>query len=97
YTSNNEPAKAQPLLERARQIKKALPGSRFLGRLLETSNNAVNAMSTAASPIADKWALVVGISNFKDASINLTYAAKVSTDFRHFLVSKAHFQPDHVS
>ncbi len=96
YSSNNEPVKAQPLLDRAREIKKALPGSRFLGRLVETSNNAFNAMSTAARPIADKWALVVGISNFKDQSINLRYAAKDATDFRNFLVSKAHFQPDHV-
>jgi uncharacterized caspase-like protein len=47
-------------------------------------------------PIKDKWALVVGISNFKDAAINLRYAAKDATDFRNYLVNDAHFKPDHV-
>ena len=48
------------------------------------------------SVIDDKWALVVGISNFKDPSINLRYAAKDATDFRNYLVNEAHFAPDHV-
>jgi tetratricopeptide (TPR) repeat protein len=48
-------------------------------------------------PIGDKWALVVGISNYRDSSINLRYAAKDATDFRNYLVQEAHFRPDHVT
>ncbi len=47
-------------------------------------------------PVKDKWALVIGISNFKDPAINLQYAAKDATDFRNYLVNDAHFAPDHV-
>ncbi len=32
-------------------------------------------------PIGDKWAVVIGISDFKDKSINLKYAAKDAQDF----------------
>ena len=46
--------------------------------------------------VRDKWALVIGISNYQDASINLQYSAKDAKDFRDFLVNKAHFAPDHV-
>lgn len=48
------------------------------------------------APVKDKWALIVGISNFKDPSINLRYAAKDATDFKNFLVSSGKFQADHV-
>ncbi|MBK9143183.1 MAG: caspase family protein [Candidatus Melainabacteria bacterium] len=47
-------------------------------------------------PVDDKWALVVGISRFKDASMNLNYPAKDAADFRDFLIKEAHFAPDHV-
>ena len=47
-------------------------------------------------PIKDKWALVVGISKFKDPSINLKYASKDASDFAEFLVKEANFAPDHV-
>lgn len=47
-------------------------------------------------PIKDKWALVIGISNYKDPTLNLKYAAKDATDFRNFLVKDANFQPNHV-
>lgn len=46
--------------------------------------------------IKDKWALVVGISNFKDPSFDLKYAAKDAIDFRNYLVNEANFRPDHV-
>jgi uncharacterized caspase-like protein len=46
--------------------------------------------------VHDKWALVIGISNFKDSSINLKYAAKDATDFKNFLVTTEKFKPDHV-
>ena len=48
------------------------------------------------TPIADKWAVIVGISEFQKSSLNLQYAAKDATDFRNFLVNKCQFAPDHV-
>lgn len=47
-------------------------------------------------PIKDKWALVIGISKFKEPRNNLKYAAKDATDFATFLTSEARFSPDHV-
>ncbi len=57
---------------------------------------APGASAPKSAPITDKWALVVGISKFKDPSLNLRYAAKDATDFRNFLVNDAGFAPDHV-
>lgn len=50
----------------------------------------------ADRPVRNKWALAIGISNFKDPSINLKYAAKDATDFSNFLVAKQHFKADNV-
>ncbi|MBK9279994.1 MAG: caspase family protein [Candidatus Obscuribacter sp.] len=48
-------------------------------------------------PIADKWALIVGIGNFADSKIpKLKYATKDARDFYNYLVKDAHFKPDHV-
>jgi uncharacterized caspase-like protein len=47
-------------------------------------------------PIKDKWALVIGISNFKNKEYNLSYAAKDAKDFYNYLINDAHFRPDHV-
>ena len=53
--------------------------------------------STASNrPIADKWALVIGISRFKDPSIQLKYAAKDARDFYDYLINQANFAKDHV-
>ena len=54
--------------------------------------------STASnSQVRDKWALIVGISNFQDTKIpRLKYAAKDARDFREFLVNECNFKPDHV-
>lgn len=51
---------------------------------------------SASKPIADKWALVVGISKFQDPTISLKYASKDAADFADYLVKEAHFAPDHV-
>ena len=48
------------------------------------------------TPVQDKWALVVGISQFANSQLNLKYAAKDAQDFRDFLVAKCNFAPDHV-
>lgn len=47
-------------------------------------------------PIRDKWALVVGISEFANPSLNLKYSAKDAQDFADYLVKEAGFAPDHV-
>lgn len=47
-------------------------------------------------PIKDKWALIVGISDFQDSKLNLKYAAKDATDFANFLVKEGNFAADHV-
>jgi len=58
------------------------------------SGSSISSMT--ATPVADKWAVVVGVSEFADKAINLKYAAKDAADFRTFLVEKCHFAPDHV-
>lgn len=47
-------------------------------------------------PIRDKWAVVVGISHFKDPHHDLKYAAKDAKDFYEFLIKDKGFAPDHV-
>lgn len=47
-------------------------------------------------PVKDKWALIVGISEYADPALNLKYAAKDAQDFRDFLVNKCNFQADHI-
>jgi Flp pilus assembly protein TadD len=47
-------------------------------------------------PIKDKWALIIGISNFQDKVLNMKYAAKDAEDFAHYLLHEGHFAKDHV-
>ncbi len=47
-------------------------------------------------PVHDKWALIIGISKFKDSSLNLKYPAKDAKDFADFLTREANFAPDHI-
>ncbi|MCA9818426.1 MAG: caspase family protein, partial [Cyanobacteria bacterium HKST-UBA01] len=61
----------------------------LLCAMLLTLLSALNAPIKAESknensrqtPVRDKWALVIGISNFKDPKINLKYPAKDARDF----------------
>ena len=54
-------------------------------------------MVRESRPIRDKWALVVGITDFQNENVpNLQYSAKDATDFYNYLVKEAHFKPDHV-
>lgn len=97
-TAQGKKEEAKPLASRSVYIKEKLPGA-----VVATASDAdaTIATMTAASqstsrPIKDKWALVVGISNFQDPSMNLKYAAKDATDFRNYLIQDAHFKSDHV-
>jgi len=48
-------------------------------------------------PIKDKWAVVIGVDDFKDKGIpRLRFSTKDAKDFAKFLVEKANFAPDHV-
>lgn len=84
--------KAEPLLQRVAEIKNVLPG----GRVDNSASLVALKAAGADRPVGDKYALVIGISNFKDSSINLKYAAKDATDLRNFLVNHANFKSDHV-
>ncbi len=57
---------------------------------------SATAQAVKDSPVKDKWALVVGISQFKHPEINLKYAAKDAQDFYNFLINEANFRKDHV-
>lgn len=51
----------------------------------------------ADRPIKDKWAVIIGINNFKDPTIpQLQFPAKDASDFADFLVQKGNFARDHV-
>lgn len=71
-----------------------------IGETKSPSSSPTPSSPTAISSsarIRDKWALVVGISQFQDKRIpSLKYAAKDARDFRDFLVKEANFAPDHV-
>lgn len=84
---------ASTLEQRANKIKAVLPGP--------TNKSAPLIKIDVPSPgvlgkVKDKWAVVIGISEFKDNSLNLQYAAKDASDFKNYLIKDARFQPDHV-
>ncbi|MBX9669937.1 MAG: tetratricopeptide repeat protein [Candidatus Obscuribacterales bacterium] len=88
---------AKTFIARAKTIKATLPGS--VRDDHQSHGLAIASLQTIKVPpriVADKWALVVGISNFKDSTINLQYAAKDAMDFRNYLIFEANFRPDHV-
>lgn len=57
-----------------------------------------SAVSKAAlnSPVQDKWALVVGISKYKDSSLDLRFPHKDAQDFANYLIKEGNFAADHV-
>ncbi len=64
---------------------------------LVTQNSSGSAAADPNRPVRDKWAIVIGISNFeKDSVPQLKFAAKDAKDFYDFLIKDAHFAPDHV-
>lgn len=58
---------------------------------------ALNSPANSANrPIKDKWAVVVGISKFRDEKINLRFPAKDAKDFYDYLTTVGNFAKDHV-
>lgn len=47
-------------------------------------------------PVRDKWALIVGISKFKNGELDLKYPAKDAKDVANFLLTDGNFARDHV-
>lgn len=85
------------------RIKLYTAGSKAISSSLESVKAGAASIGGASSdkakvnrPIKDKWALVIGISEFQDPSINLKFAAKDARDFANFLVKEGKFAPDHV-
>jgi outer membrane protein assembly factor BamE (lipoprotein component of BamABCDE complex) len=74
----------------------------FTPAIAEEKATGANADSSAEDtpainrPIRDKWALVVGVSEFANPALNLKYSAKDAKDFADYLVKEADFAPDHV-
>jgi len=60
---------------------------------IETQEDALEIVNR---PVRDKWALIIGISNFADSKLNLHYPAKDAKDFADFLVKEGNFAKDHV-
>lgn len=89
-------AEAAELRESAMRIKKSIPGSEKLTSVPAKIQIGTTKTSLQDQQVGAKWALIVGISDFKDPSQNLQYAAKDAHDFRNFLIKEANFAPDHV-
>ncbi len=60
------------------------------------SNVGTVAKVAVNSPVQDKWALVVGISKYKDSSLDLRFPHKDAQDFANYLIKEGNFAPDHV-
>ena len=60
---------------------------------IETETDALEVVNR---PVRDKWALIIGISEFADKNLNLHYPAKDAKDFAEFLVKEGNFSKDHV-
>jgi uncharacterized caspase-like protein len=81
------------LLSEYAPLKKALPGADSDSHYTEIK---FGPHQLTDKSVSNKWAIVIGVSNFKAPSINLKYAAKDATDFRNFLVTHENFTADHV-
>lgn len=62
----------------------------------ELFRNKVKDVTNIGRPIKNKFALVVGVSKFKDQAINLRYPDKDAQDFGNFLVSTQGFPKQNV-
>lgn len=69
----------------------------IIGLLWGSPEKSVAQNGSPDRPIKDKWAVIIGVSQFADKRIpTLKYPAKDAQDFANYLVSKANFARDHV-
>lgn len=96
-TELGQSAAAKPFQVRLDEMKTKLP-SAPPAAIAENPVITVGGTSTVKSdqPVKAKWALVIGISNFKDTDMNLKYAAKDAKDFAQYLTTEGNFDKDHV-
>ena len=96
---------AEAKLEQQRLLKEAKKNSSTSSRSTKKKEDVdeqpvavaeVAPAPPANRPIRDKWALIVGISKFKDSSLNLRYPSKDAKDFYDFLITSAGFKKDHI-
>ncbi|MBS1999499.1 MAG: tetratricopeptide repeat protein, partial [Cyanobacteria bacterium SZAS LIN-2] len=99
YLLMGKQADADRAADASLQIKRKLPGGARLKASQETASAVHPPGDTtkppAAVPIGEKWALVVGISNYQDNTLNLRYSAKDARDFYEYLLKDGHFKGDH--
>lgn len=96
YTLMKDTASAKQAEDRAEKIKATLPGNKYSNEVSETFKNNQRIVERPFKPVGNKYALVIGISNFEDKSINLRYAAKDATDFANFLTTRGNFRAENV-
>lgn len=92
---------AEAKLEQQRLLKESKKNSGTSSRTGKKTDEQpiaedVAPVPPANRPIRDKWALIVGISKFKDQTLNLRYPSKDAKDFYDFLISSAGFKRDHI-
>jgi hypothetical protein len=68
----------------------------LIGLALPAHGANESAQNAVKEPIRDKWALIVGISKFKQSELDLKYPAKDARDFATFLLTEGNFEKDHV-
>lgn len=102
-TQTTAPTPAAPAIATAPMTAAPATASPMSAASPATTNHTqqIPADRSASRPVADKWALVVGISKFAPRQTeptvrSLKYAAKDATDFYKFLIDTANFKPDHV-
>lgn len=96
YTEMGNATMAQEIQARLDKIKGKLPGAPPAVLKANPVIAASADIPRSNTPVANKWAVVIGISNFRDSSINLKYGAKDAKDFANFLVTEQNFKPENV-
>ncbi len=62
----------------------------------ELYRDKVKDVTNVTRPVANRYALVIGVSKFRDTTINLRYSDKDAQDFGSFLVNSEGFKKDNV-
>lgn len=93
--SGQDKTKANSLLESVRSLGDSSVPEYNLA-INEIYGNKIKDVVNATRPVGKKYALIVGVSKFKDQTINLKYADKDATDFHNFLISSGHFPKENV-
>jgi tetratricopeptide (TPR) repeat protein len=75
---------------------KVKPAAKVTTKTEAEGQTEESALDVTNRPVRDKWALIVGISNFQDNKLNLKYPAKDAKDFNDYLLKEGNFAPDHV-